>query len=470
MTRMASLRQRLFILILTPLLAVAIILGFWRFNVAQSTAEELFDRGLLSAALAISRDVANSEGDALSPRTRTLISDAGGGEVFYHVTGPGGIYVTGYAYPPAFHSDAELGAPEYRFAEYRGEDVRVLRMAEAATIGSMSGQTVVTVWQRLAERQQFVAKLAWRAFALIGALMATLAIVVWFGVQRGLRPLNDLQEAIERRTPDDLSLIRRQVPEEVLGIVATLNRLLGQVAHSIQTHQAFISDAAHQLRNPASALLSLAESLPGAKDPDERRRRERMLISSARRSARLAEQLLSMDRLRYGYSLPETSFDPVAMAQSVCTDLAPRPLELDIDFSFSNRLEGGPKHIRGDSVLLAEALRNLIENALQHGGSGLTKISVALENTDQHLHLVVCDNGIGLPPDKAAVALSRFGQVTPSTGSGLGLAIVDQVLRLHGGDVHIDSVDGQTRIALRLPLCSAAPDADGQTREARHLA
>ncbi|CAN0588919.1 unnamed protein product, partial [Ectocarpus sp. 12 AP-2014] len=182
-----------------------------------------------------------------------------------------------------------------RLATYRGEGVRVLRMAETTTIGTMTGLTVVTVWQRLADRDAFAASLAWRAFALIGGLMATLALVVWFGVQWGLRPLNDLQEAIEQRTPDDLGLIRRPVPKEVTGIVSTLNRLFQQLDHSIQSHQAFISDAAHQLRNPASALLSLAETLPGVTDPKERRRRERALIGAARKSARLAEQLLSME-------------------------------------------------------------------------------------------------------------------------------------------------------------------------------
>lgn len=449
--RAASLRLRLFVLILAPLLAVAVLLGLWRFTVAQSTAEALFDRGLLAAALAISRDVAISEGDALSPRTRALISDAGGGEVFYHVTGPGGIYVTGYAYPPSWRGTAATGEPEYRVADYRGERVRVLRMAETTTIANLTGETVVTVWQRVADRDSFAAALAWRAFALIGGLMATLAVVVWFGVQWGLRPLLDLQDAIRRRTPDDLGLIRRPVPEEVKGIVSTLNRLFAQVDHSIQSHQAFISDAAHQLRNPASALLSLAETLPGVTDPGERRRRERALIGAARKSARLAEQLLSMERLRHGYTLPDIAFDPVEMAEEACADLAPLALERDIDFSFSAEVGDAPVILRGDRVLLAEALGNLIDNALQHGGPGLSRISVKVARTGDALQFAVSDDGAGLPVDKAPIALSRFGQLKPGAGSGLGLAIVDEVARLHGGSVRFDPVDRGTCVVLQVP-------------------
>src|SRR6056300_1446084 len=128
-----SLRLRLFLVILSPLLIVSILLGVWRFEVAQNTSEELFDRSLLAAALAMSRYVAISEGDALSPRTRTLISNAGGGEVFYHVTGPAGIYVTGYAYPPIPPSAQTTEVPHYFISKYRDEDVRVLRMVEATT-------------------------------------------------------------------------------------------------------------------------------------------------------------------------------------------------------------------------------------------------------------------------------------------------------------------------------------------------
>ena len=163
----SSLRLRVFLVILPPLLLVSLLLGWWRFEVAQRTSEELFDRSLLSAALAISRDVAISEGDALSPSTRQVISDAGGGELFYHVTGPGGVYVTGYAYPPRPDTLVARDLPSFYYATYRGEDMRVMRMIENRTIGTLTGDTVVTVWQRVSDRSAFARELAMRAAALI---------------------------------------------------------------------------------------------------------------------------------------------------------------------------------------------------------------------------------------------------------------------------------------------------------------
>ncbi|MCF7747959.1 sensor histidine kinase [Sulfitobacter sp. M39] len=445
-----SLRSRLFMLILPPLLLLSIILGFWRFEVAQRTSETLFDRSLLAAALAISRDVAISGGDALSPSTRDFLSDAGGGELFYHVTGPGGIYITGYAYPPVSGSRASEDRLNYTMAEYRGEPVRVLRMTESTTIGNLTGDTIVTVWQRDSDRNAFAAALARRAAALIASLMAALALVVWFGVKVGLRPLNDLQDAIQHRSPDDLGDIRRPVPAEVVGIVATLNRLFEQVRQSIEDHQVFISNAAHQLRNPASALLSLAEVLPDVSDPQERRLRERELIAAARKSARLANQLLSLERLRYDETPTFDALELNAVAAEVCSDFAPTVLSRDIGFGFEPYL--APLPVNGDSVLLGEAITNLLENALSHGGPGLSAIRVSTVAEGRYAVLTVEDDGIGIPEGSGQAAFQRFGQLSEGEGSGLGLAIVQDVLRRHGGEVDLLLQEKGLAVVLRLPL------------------
>ncbi|PWR00758.1 sensor histidine kinase [Meridianimarinicoccus roseus] len=445
-----SLRSRLFLVILVPLLLVSVLLGVWRYSVAQRTSEQLFDRSLLAAALAISRDVTVSEGDALSPSARALISDAGGGEVFYHVTGPGGIYVTGYAYPPSFSGRISDDGPHFFVADYRGERVRVLRMSETTTIDNLTGKTVVTVWQRVSDRQAFATELARRAVILIAGLMAALAVVVWFGVAIGLRPLLGLHDAIARRSPNDLSVIQRPVPAEVSGIVATLNRLLGQVEDSIDAHKAFISDAAHQLRNPASALLSLAETLPAVHDPAERQQRERELIDAARNAAHLTEQLLRAERLHHGGLPLMERFDLNAMAERVCADQAPAVLARDIDFTYEP--QGEPVFVQGDTVLLGEALANLIDNALKHGGPRMTEIIVSIRSCGTFAEVLVCDDGRGIPSDKVDVAFRRFGQLGTNQGSGLGLAIVQDIACKHNGDVKSLDVAQGACIRMRLAL------------------
>ncbi|SLN35557.1 Sensor protein QseC [Falsiruegeria litorea R37] len=450
--RRASLRLRLFAVILTPLLAMALIVGFWRVTVAQQTAQELFDRSLLSAALAISRDVAVSEGDVLSLTTRDLIGDAAGGEVFYHATGPGGIYVTGYAYPPTGGEKPRpaLNTPHLFQAIYRDEEVRVLQVTERLTIDTMTGDTTVTVWQRLTDRNQLATQLAIRAAALIGVLLATLALVVWFGVGLGLRPLLDLEEAIAVRSPDDLSRIKRPVPIEANGIVRTLNRLLGQVEASIDAHQAFISDAAHQLRNPAAAVQSMAESVRDARSETDRNQRISELIAAARSSARVADQLLSLDRLQHPLRpAAQQSFDLTLLVRQTCADMGPIVLKEDIDFGVS--VPDAPVVVQGDPLFVTEAIKNLIDNALKHGGKTLSVIKVALTCHDGIAQITVEDNGKGLIPEQADAAFRRFSQIEPSEGSGLGLAIVSSVAERHGGHLSINRVLRGASLTLSLP-------------------
>ncbi|TCK99291.1 two-component system sensor histidine kinase TctE [Shimia isoporae] len=449
--RRASLRVRLLVVILTPLLAMGIVLGVWRVGVAQQTAEELFDRSLLAAALAISRDVVLSEGDAILPSTRDLIRDASGGEVFYHATGPGGIYVTGYAYPPVNPDSraTSLFDPRFFEARYRGEDVRVLQVAERITIENLTGDATVTVWQRIADRDAFVRELVIRSAALIGGLLTTLVLVVWFGVKLGLRPLTDLQDAISIRSPNDLSRIKRVVPAETRGIVRTLNQLFGQVESSIKAHQDFISDAAHQLRNPAAAVQSMAEAVRDAPNEAERERRTDEMVAAARSSARVADQLLSLERLRHisddGH---QEQFDLTEHVQTICAEAAPEILSRGVEFELI--LPEHPVPVRGDRVFIGEAIKNLIDNALKHGGPDLASVLVEMQASQDVVSVSVRDDGRGLSPSDREVALGRFSQVSSNDGSGLGLAIAVSVAERQGGALSIDDVAEGASLTLSL--------------------
>lgn len=452
MIRHGSLRLRLFILILTPLVLLAVLLGFWRFIVAQKTAQELFDDSLLSAGLAITRDVAISEGDALSPITRSMIRDASGGEIFYHVTGPGGIYVTGYAYPPASATPSAQEAYKPRFFEalYRDEPVRVLKMTERVTLENLVGDATVTVWQRMADRNAFANELSIRAAVLMAILLATLAFVVWFGVARGLRPLLDLQDAIALRSPDDLSEIKRPVPVEVQGVVKTLNRLFGQMERSINAHQVFISEAAHQLRNPAAAVQSMAEALLAARTEEDRENRIVELVAAAKSSATVAEQLLSLERLRHSTHQNQTEFDLRSVVEETCAEMGVQILAKGIEFDVT--MPDSTIMVSGDRLFLTEAIKNLLDNAVKHGGVDLSRISVEMRCEGGNVTLTVADDGTGLSPDQSEAAFSRFSQLEYSEGSGLGLSIVSAVAERHGGTVAIDQVQRGASITLALPI------------------
>ena len=111
--------------------------------------------------------------------------------------------------------------------------------------------------------------------------------------------------------------------------------------------------------------------------------------------------------------------------------------------------------VDGDPVLVGEALTNLIENALHHGGDGMTRIAVRTLWDGGACVVTVQDDGVGIPPEQAETAFRRFSQLRNGAGTGLGLAIVEQVVRRHDGSVRLTEVGKGTCVRLTLP--AAAP-------------
>ena len=188
-----SLRGRLTAIILCPLLVVAAVVGVWQLSNARQTATDVFDKSLLAAALAVANDVAISGGDALSTRTRDILSDTSGGQVFYHVYAPDGVIVAGYATPPVGipKPSDEATAPNYFETSYLGRPVHGVRLQTLTQIEGFSGIFTTTVWQEASVRNSFVRDLLLRSLIAISGLIAAVALIVWFGVRIGLRPLTD---------------------------------------------------------------------------------------------------------------------------------------------------------------------------------------------------------------------------------------------------------------------------------------
>lgn len=148
--------------------------------------------------------------------------------------------------------------------------------------------------------------------------------------------------------------------------------------------------------------------------------------------------------------MPTEAFDVNALVEETCSGFAPGILSRDLDFEFS------PSPVvllmTGDPVLIGEALTNVLENALRHGGEGMTQIAVRVRRSGDDAVLTVTDDGIGIPPEQADNAFRRFSQLRNGVGTGLGLAIVEQVTERHGGSVALCPVDRGTCVQITLPL------------------
>ena len=452
--KLNSLRARLILIILPPLLLISLVAGAWQFHNTTLRAESIFDKGLLSAAIAISRDVALSDGDAISPSTRRLLTDTSGGTIFYHVYAPDGVFVTGFSTPPVLPSGApkRMAEPFYFNSVYQGEKVRVLRFQDVTVVSGVAGLFNITVWQSADVRSSFVRSVLSRSFAVIAGLVLSVAVVVWFGVRLGLRPLLELERAIALRTPSELEPIRRRVPTEAQGLVTTLNELLNRVSRRISSKDEFISNAAHQLRNPVAGVLALAEAVQTAPNVETAKQRSAELVDAAREASELTNKLLSFERAS-GADIAQSAMK-VELQQLLRSAISTFEQQyphhgLEFEWEFAKR----SVYVLADATMLQEAILNLLSNALIHGGPDVSKVHVTLTATPKQAVVIISDNGRGIAPDRHLEALSRFSQARGGPGSGLGLAIAARVVKNHGGE--LDILPCESGASVRLVLKQA---------------
>ena len=432
----SSLRFRLFVLIMLPLLIVACAAIYWRFEEARKTAADIFDRQLIMICLAVSRDVSYSGGDSLSPTTMNLFEDAAGSPIFYHVYGPDGSFVTGYSSPPVskIETDMRQNVPQVFDALHLGRAVRAVRLIESVEISGISGASVVTVWQELEPRQNFARDLALKAAMVMALLILTVAGVVIFGIRLGLRPLGQLEEAIRKRNPSDIRPIERQVPFEAKGIVSRLNVLFSQLTQAQEVSDRIISNAAHQLRNPVAAIHSMAQATLAAKSLPDSKDRALQLVDETRRAVRMTNQMLSLEQLR-GRNPKFSSNDINKVIKDLTSRLAPKALKRDIDFNVNLLHE--TIHTLFDPILISEAITNLIENALQHGGKQLSKITINVLIEGKFIKIEVENDGQKLLGAEIKACFERFSQIGENPGAGLGLALVNEIAEIHNGGINV---------------------------------
>ncbi|WP_102107957.1 sensor histidine kinase [Oceaniglobus roseus] len=458
-----SLRSRLFVLIILPLVAVAALAAVARYIMAEQTSRRLYDNTLLAVALTISRDVVLSEGDLLTEQLLDALTRALGDPVYYRVEGPDGRFVTGYSDAPERPEGGEVpsGIPYFYDAVSLGEPVRVVALREFISEPQFGGWVTVDVWQTVEQRNALSLSLLMQSIILMTIVVATAALLVWFGINLGLRPLLDLRNAVAQRSPADLGPIRQAVPKEVRSLVAAMNSLFARLSEAFTVRDAFISDAAHQLRNPVAAIQAQAEAATTAPDEGELRVRVRDLAETARRTGRLTQQLLSMEKARGRAATRKLEAVNVrALAEDLVKRFAERELRRDVSVSF--QVSGEERPVPGDPVMLSEAIENLLDNASRYGcpDGGEVGLEVRFDETDVVVR--VADSGPGIPDDQRERVFDRFFRMSDdaSGGCGLGLSIVRQVAEVHGGSARVADSTGGGAVEIRLPLARQTDRAD----------
>lgn len=453
--RLISLRSRLFVLIIAPLALVALLSSMVLHWMARDMSQDLYDDTLRVVAHAVARESVLSGGNILPEALLHSLVGAIGGPIYYQVVASGGLFVAGYSDPPPPPSDMQpgLGAPIFYDAVYRGERVRVVALLEHIVDPEMDGWTSIHVWQTVTRRQELSMTMLAQSAAVLALLVAAAAALVWHGIDRGLAPLTRLRDAVALRTTNDLHPIRRSVPPEAEPLVRTINTLFLRLSEELERRNAFISNAAHQLRNPVAAIQAQAESALAAGSDLDRDQRLNDLALAARRLSRMSQQLLRLDAATMG---PDDGHSAAVDFGQLVGDVArrhvPRALRRGVEVTLDDADE--PLPVRANAILLEEAIDNVIDNALRYGCPSGSGLSLRLGRAGDCAVLRVADQGPGIPPDMREKVFERFVRLSSEDdgGSGLGLPIVRAIIHNDGGTVGIEPSASGCVLAITLPL------------------
>ncbi|MFO7748242.1 MAG: sensor histidine kinase N-terminal domain-containing protein [Orrella sp.] len=279
------------------------------------------------------------------------------------------------------------------------------------------------------------------------------ALLIWFGLSRGVAPINKLQKRLRGRKPDDLSAIENHAtPSEIAPLVNAMNDLLLRLAHNVQAQRRFVADAAHQLKTPLAGLRSQAELALKAAPNDAVAENLRKIVAGTTRATRLINQLLLMASAEHPETVEGEIVDLNELSREVTEQWVPQALDAGIDLGFEGVDQ--PAWIKGHALLLTEALNNIIDNALRYAPIH-SQVTVSVRLLGSTVELAVQDNGPGIGIEERERIFDRFYRVlgTQTHGSGLGLAIVKEIAQRHHATITVsDAHASQSPPGTRLTL------------------
>ena len=450
-----SLRSRLLLLIILPLTFIVPIGTVALYFDSQKKSQEIFDNLLHTISQVILRDAVLSDGDLLTEQLLETLTDSLNDQIFYQVRDESNALFVGYSNPPQIPEISEIRPyqPIYFDSVYRDQSVRVIYSREFISSMDTPGWVDIYVWQTQVGQRQLLLELASDAFVTMIIMLISTGLIVWFGVQFGLKPLLELQSAIRKRSADDLSEIKREVPKEVSSLLSSMNNLFSQLRKAFTEKDDFIANAAHQLRNPIAGIQSQAEAAERSKTLESMKLRVKDVAKAAKQTSRLTQQLLSMEHISQRSIKSEfKDVDLVKITQEVLTKFALRADKQKVNLS----LDSAEQSIRitGSETYLGEAIDNLIDNALLYGCPNGGVIHVELKLEDHSAVLVIKDNGNGIKAELIDSVFDRFFHDSESsnTGSGLGLSIAKTVIELHDGKLNLNSDNNGTSLSIVIPI------------------
>ena len=444
MLRFKSIFARIIFLHVIALAAVAVTMLLAFFWLLEAATSRLHRDVMREQAEAIAHwIVAGPDGKLaldLPAVLRDLYSTAYGRYRYAIIDHSGRVLFSSHDAQPIFSPASQASDELHR--EVRGQDT----LLGVSIAKEVAGHRLwIQVAENLAHRDVIVDDIVSDFFWHVGwitvpILFVLLAIDIAI-LRRALRPVVQASEQVRRIGPSriDVRLPIEGMPSEVQPLVSAMNRALDRLAAGYQLQREFTADVAHELRTPLAVLRTRLDTIGD-------RELTRAVRDDVEGMCRIVSQLLESAELDAVVIDPSDRADLHAVCSEVAETIAPLALSQGKDIALDSADE--PVWIRGNAEMLYRAVRNLVENAINHTPPGTTaEIVVKADGT-----VTVLDHGPGIQEADRQFLFRRFWRRDryQTGGAGLGLSIVRTIAEAHGANISVENEPGGgARFSLR---------------------
>jgi two-component system sensor histidine kinase TctE len=434
-----SLQNRLMLTLISGAAVLGIILFFivrgYAAQIAQNGQDDILEASLSSILDAIVIQDGSIEVDfpyASLSMLDTELDD----RVFYSIYNDD-ILISGYEDLPLPEKiNAEIST--FNTIKYKDTNARIAS-AKRILIGEKER---ITISVSIAQTQDALSRTLNRIsknVALFGSgFFILVTLLSYWATATTISPLMRLASSITKRGPQDLSPFEKKVPSEMYPLVTSLNKLMTRLDLSLKQSEDFIAEAAHRVRTPLATVRSHADATLQRVSKKENRDALRSMVRAIDEASRAASQLLDHAMITFrSDNLQKEPINLNDLVQNLIDNLTPIAEMKDIELKFKQE---DKIKLYGDFILIQNAIRNLIDNALKYSPyEGIITVSIG---TSPISFLEIHDQGPGFPPkdlDNLTVRFARGQNSNGIVGSGLGLTIAKDVANAHGAKLKLSN-------------------------------
>ena len=352
-------------------------------------------------------------------------------------------------YDQAYSSQTGVG----EFVGYVGnEKVMAVTVMSRIISDDLSAMRYVVSLTRI--DQQIVTNILFICLLGLAIILFVLYSSLYF-INSIIIPIGEVGQTAKQIAQGDLGVrILVEKDDEIGELCASINNMAEELSNAEKVKNDFISSVSHELRTPLTAIRGWGETLldSGEPDRDTFRKGMRVIMEETERLSSMVEELLDFSRMQSGRLVMEKErLDAVAELSDAVLIFTERARQENKALEYQEPEFFAP--VLGDHNRLRQVFINILDNALKYSDSG-DAITVLPRLAEGAFLVTVSDTGCGISEEDLPMVKTRFYKGhTTRRGSGIGLAVADEIIRMHGGTLTLDSVkDKGTTVSITLPL------------------